>query len=133
MKKIYLILVSSLVLSACGVDIISDKEAIDRLHQKEGKAELDQALMIAQAFANKTVSPVFSDTMAPNYNDYPIFVTHANALREKGLPVDASKVFTTQRYEDALAITKEYLSGKTTNDQAVVAENVLEEPDSHTH
>jgi hypothetical protein len=94
------------ILTGC-VDVISDKEAIARYHEEKAQSVLDEATQVANSFANSN-STQNPDVTTPDYNDYPIFVTHAKKLDELGLPYDKSNVFTTQEYEDAIAISQNY-------------------------
>lgn len=113
MIKIFTILATCAVLAGCSVEVISDKEAIERLHAEEAKVVLADAEKIAELFSNESVNPAKAEVKVPNYNDSPIFVTHAKRLEEKGLPYDSSLLFTTQAYEEAVAIQATYKGGKT--------------------
>ena len=104
MIRIFTIIATCAVLPGCGVEVISDKQAIERLHAEEAKAVLADAEKMANLFSNTPVSPAKEEVKVPNYNEHPIFVTHAKRLVDQGLPYDSSLIFTTQAYEEALAI-----------------------------
>lgn len=112
MIRIFTILATCAVLTGCSVEVISDKEAIDRLFAEEAKAHLDDAEKMAELFSNIPVDPVNTEVKVPNYNDSPIFVAHAKRLADQGLPYDSSLLFTTQAYEDAVAIQASYKNRK---------------------
>ncbi|QIC71729.1 MULTISPECIES: hypothetical protein [Acinetobacter] len=108
MIKIFTILATCAVLAGCSVEVISDKEAIERLHAEEAKVVLADAEKMAELFSNTPVNPAKTEVKVPNYNEHPIFVSHAKRLVDQGLPYDSSLLFTTQAYEEALAIQASY-------------------------
>lgn len=112
MIRILTISVLCAVLSGCSVEVISDKEAIDRLHAEEAKKPLADAEQMAILFSNTPVNNAALEVKVPDYKDSPIFVTHAKRLEEQGLPYDASQIFTTEAYEDAVAIQANYKNKK---------------------
>ena len=100
----------SILLTGC-VEVISDKEAIARYHEEKAQGVLSEATEIANAVAN---SPATNNTevTTSDYNDHPIFVSHAKRLEERGLPYNKASLFTTPEYEDALAISQNYKQQK---------------------
>lgn len=112
MIRIFTILATCAVLSGCGVEVISDKEAIERLFAEESNVVLADAEKIAELFSNEQVNPEKTEVNVPNYNDSPIFVTHAKRLEEQGLLYDSSLIFTTQEYEEAVAIQSTHKNRK---------------------
>lgn len=125
MTKILTILAICAVCSGCSVEIISDKEAIERLHAEEAKEQLNNAEQIAILFSNAAVNPAAVEVKVSDYKDSPIFVTHAKRLEEQGLPYDSSQIFTTEAYEEALAIQANYQQKKSLP--------VTESDDDHHH
>lgn len=127
MIRIFTIIATCAVLAGCGVEVISDKQAIERLHAEEAKAVLANAEKMANLFSNTPVSPAKEEVKVPNYNEYPIFVTHAKRLVDQGLPYDSSLIFTTQAYEEALAIQESYKNRKS------APQPQTDEHDEHGH
>lgn len=99
-----------ILLTGC-VEVISDKEAIARYHEEKAQTVLNEATNIANSMANAPATKA-TEVTTSDYNDYPIFVSHAKRLDDLGLPYDKASVFTTQEYEDALAITQNYKQQK---------------------
>lgn len=127
MIRIFTIIATCAVLAGCGVEVISDKQAIERLHAEEAKAVLANAEKMANLFSNTPVSPAKEEVKVPNYNEYPIFVTHAKRLVDQGLPYDSSLIFTTKAYEEALAIQESYKNRKS------APQPQTDEHDEHGH
>lgn len=127
MIRIFTIIATCAVLAGCGVEVISDKQAIERLHAEEAKAVLANAEKMANLFSNTPVSPAKEEVKVPNYNEYPIFVTHAKRLVDQGLPYDSSLIFTTQAYEEALAIQESHKNRKS------APQPQTDEHDEHGH
>lgn len=98
------------LLTGC-VEVISDKEAVDRYHENLAQDALNQATEIANMLSKQAVGNDV-DVKTPHYNDYPIFAAHAKRLDQLGLPYNTDNVFTTQEYEDAVAIALNYKQQK---------------------
>ena len=127
MIRIFTILATCAVLAGCSVEVISDKEAIERLHAEEAKAVWADAGKMAELFPNTPVNPAKTEVKVPNYNEHPIFVSHAKRLVDQGLPYDSSLLFTTQAYEEALAIQASYKNRKS------APQSHTDEHDDHGH
>lgn len=108
----YITTLSLCILFTGCVEVISDEEAIARYHKEKAQTVLSEANEIANSIANSSAINT-PDVTIPHYKDYPIFVSHAKRLDDLGLPYDQSSVFTTQEYEDALAIAQNYKQQKT--------------------
>lgn len=127
MIRIPIIIATCAVFTGCSVEVISDKEAIERMYAEEAKVQLADADQIAQLFSNATVNPSNTEVKVSDYNENPIFVSHAKRLEEQGLPYDSSLIFTTQAYEDAVAVQAAYKSRK------AAPPSSLDEHDDHGH